>query len=122
MDSERESWQQLCQRLLDGSEKAAAITREAKKLVKIVRCPSRPGFPVRTMSVREQLESLAAHNAYLLGRIVLLRQLIGAWAPPSGALAGDTIRLSSDCIVRAIRISTAQKRIETLESTVVVAE
>ena len=31
-----------------------------------VRCPSRPGVPVRIMTVREQLESLGAHNAYHL--------------------------------------------------------
>jgi hypothetical protein len=31
----------------------------------------------RMMTVREQLESLGAHNAYHFGRIVLLRQLLG---------------------------------------------
>jgi hypothetical protein len=36
------------------------------------------------MTVREQLESLAAHDAYHFGRIVLLRQLCGAWPPKSG--------------------------------------
>ena len=49
-----------------------------------VRCPSRPGAPTRIMSVRDQLISLAAHNAYHLGRIVLLRQILNAWPPPSG--------------------------------------
>lgn len=81
---ERESWQQLCRRFLDGSSKAAAITHDAAKLEQIVRCPARPGKPARLMSVREQLESLAAHNAYHFGRIVLLRQLHGSWPPPSG--------------------------------------
>jgi len=36
------------------------------------------------MTVEEQLISLAAHNAYHLGRIVLLRQLAGAWPPRAG--------------------------------------
>jgi hypothetical protein len=36
------------------------------------------------MTVRGQLENLAAHNAYHLGRIVLLRQLVEAWPPASG--------------------------------------
>jgi hypothetical protein len=49
-----------------------------------VRCPSRPGEPVRVMTAREQLENLGAHNAYHFGRIVLLRQLLGAWPPRSG--------------------------------------
>jgi uncharacterized damage-inducible protein DinB len=87
MDTDIESWHQLCQRSLDGSQKAAAITREVEKLEQMVRCPSRPGAPVRTMSIREQLESLAAHNAYHLGRIVLLRQLCQAWPPPSGGFS-----------------------------------
>ena len=32
MDIDGESWNRLCQRFLDGSQKAAAITREAEKL------------------------------------------------------------------------------------------
>ena len=28
----------------------------------------------------------AAHNAYHLGRVVLLRQMMGSWPPPSGGL------------------------------------
>jgi uncharacterized damage-inducible protein DinB len=86
-DKHRESWNQLCQRFLDGCAEAAAITRDAGGLEDVVRCPSRPGAPVRTMSVREQLESLAAHNGYHLGRIVLLRQLMGAWPPASGGFS-----------------------------------
>jgi hypothetical protein len=83
-DATRESWDQLCRRVLSGSQEAAAVTREPERLNKSIRCPSRPGAPVRIMSVREQLESLAAHNAYHFGRIVLLRQLSQAWPPTSG--------------------------------------
>jgi hypothetical protein len=36
---------------------------------------------------RDQVEGIAAHNAYHLGRIVLIRQMLGSWPPPSG---GDT--------------------------------
>ncbi|RIV29255.1 DinB family protein [Alicyclobacillaceae bacterium I2511] len=32
----------------------------------------------------EVLESLIGHNSYHLGQIVMLRQLLGAWPPPSG--------------------------------------
>jgi uncharacterized damage-inducible protein DinB len=83
-DIKVESWSQLRQRFLDGARKAAAITHDANRLGQPIRCPSQPGKPVRTMSVREQLESLAAHNSYHLGRIVLLRQLSEAWPPVSG--------------------------------------
>lgn len=86
-EAQMERWDELCQRFLYESLKAAALTQDSDKLQQSIRCPSRTDHPIRIMSVREQLESLAAHNAYHLGRIVLLRQLNGAWPPPSG---GDT--------------------------------
>lgn len=84
LDMERETWHQLRERFLVGAAKGAAAARNTAELEKQIRCPSRPGQPVRVMSVREQLENLAAHNAYHLGRVVLLRQLTGVWPPPSG--------------------------------------
>ncbi|HUX28896.1 MAG TPA: DinB family protein [Terracidiphilus sp.] len=83
-DAAQESWDELRQRFFHGIQQAAAVAREAGRLDQPVRCPSRPGSPVRIMTVREQLESLGTHNAYHFGRIVLLRQLLGAWPPPSG--------------------------------------
>jgi uncharacterized damage-inducible protein DinB len=79
-----ESWQQLRQRFLHGAEQAAAAAQDTTRLEQSIRCPSRPGTPTRIMSVRDQLISLAAHNAYHLGRIVVLRQLLQAWPPASG--------------------------------------
>jgi uncharacterized damage-inducible protein DinB len=86
-DIQHEPWDQLCRRFIGDAQRAAAITSDAEQLEKSIRCPSRPGQPVRIMSVREQLESLAAHNAYHLGRIVTLRQLLGSWPPPSGGFS-----------------------------------
>ncbi len=85
--SSEESWAQLRQRFLEGLEKAAGMAGDAALLDQTVTCLSRAGHPPRVMPVREQLEAIAAHNAYHLGRIVLLRQLLGVWPPPSG---GDT--------------------------------
>jgi len=82
--AKRETWHQLCHRFLKDCEKAAQITSDELRLAQPIRCTSQPGKPIRTMSVREQLESLAAHNSYHLGRIVLLRQLNKAWPPASG--------------------------------------
>jgi uncharacterized damage-inducible protein DinB len=79
-----ESWSSVKSRYLKGTETAAALTRDATTLDRKVVCPSPPGHPARTMTVREQLENLAAHNAYHLGRVVLLRQLNNAWPPPTG--------------------------------------
>jgi hypothetical protein len=84
IDMEREFWAQLCERFFGGAEEAAAAARDLARINDLVRCPSRPGQAVRVMSVRDQLESLGAHNAYHLGRIVLLRQLLGVWLPKSG--------------------------------------
>jgi len=78
-----ESWAALCRRFLAGADAAAAIAN-GEGTETVVVCPSPPGKPARRMTVREQLESLAAHNAYHLGRVVLLRQLLGSWPPPSG--------------------------------------
>jgi len=79
-----ESWDQLCARFLRTSEEAAAIARDTASLDHLIQCPSRPGDPTRTMSIRDQLISLAAHNAYHFGRFVLMRQLVGSWPPASG--------------------------------------
>jgi uncharacterized damage-inducible protein DinB len=83
-DVKLEDWDQLRQRFFAANKKAAAAALDTSRLEVEVRCPSRPGMPMRTMTVREQLESLRAHNAYHFGRIVLLRQLQGLWPPPSG--------------------------------------
>lgn len=83
-DIERESWRQLCERFARTIAEAAEIARNESGLEQKVYCPSPPGYPERTMTVREQLENLTAHNAYHLGRIVLMRQMAGSWPPPSG--------------------------------------
>ena len=80
-DVKREGWNELRERFFAGIEKAAAITRDAAKMEVVVRCPSPAGAPVRVMTVREQLESLTAHDAYHFGRIVLTRQILGSWPP-----------------------------------------
>ncbi len=34
----------------------------------------------------QMLQAIAAHNSYHLGQVVVLRQRLGAWPPPSGGL------------------------------------
>lgn len=86
-EAQKESWDRLRLRFFRTNEEAAAEARNTSRLEVEVRCPSRPGHPTRTMTVREQLESLGAHNAYHFGRIVLLRQMQGLWPPPSGSFS-----------------------------------
>jgi uncharacterized damage-inducible protein DinB len=87
LDAERESWNQLRVRFFEGAQQAATAAADTAQLDTPVRCPSRPGQPVRIMTIREQLENLAAHNHYHFGRIVLLRQIQGSWPPPSGGFS-----------------------------------
>jgi len=82
-----ENWDQLRQRFFSTNREAATAALDTSRLDVEVRCPSRPGQPIRTMTVREQLESLGAHNAYHFGRIVLMRQILGSWPPPSGGFS-----------------------------------
>jgi hypothetical protein len=86
-DVKRETWEQLRERFFAGNGQAAEVARDVGGLDKLVSCPSRPDMPVRVMTVREQLESLGAHNAYHLGRIVLLRQVQGLWPPAGGGFS-----------------------------------
>ncbi len=86
-DVAKESWDQLRQRFFTTNKEGAEAAQDTSRLDLEVRCPSRPGMPVRLMTVREQLESLGAHNAYHFGRIVLLRQIQGLWPPPSGGFS-----------------------------------
>jgi hypothetical protein len=87
LDSEKEYWVQLCERFFAGNRLAGDAARDQARWNLPIRCPSRPGQPVRVMTIREQLESLAAHNAYHFGRIVLLRQLLEVWPPKSGGFS-----------------------------------
>lgn len=83
-DAASETWEQLCRRFLRTAGQSAVNAHDTRRLDEPIRCPSRPGLPIRIMSIRDQLISLAAHNAYHLGRIVLLRQLHQTWPPASG--------------------------------------
>jgi uncharacterized damage-inducible protein DinB len=84
LDMEKEPFAVLCERFFEGLKAAVEAATDISRHHREIRCPSRPGQPIRAMTVLEQLQNLAAHNAYHLGRIVLLRQLQGAWPPPSG--------------------------------------
>ena len=81
--SAAESWQALCTRFFAGNAAAGALAARGN-LERSIQCASPPGMPERSMSVADQLISLGAHNHYHFGRVVLLRQMAGAWPPPAG--------------------------------------
>jgi uncharacterized damage-inducible protein DinB len=41
--------------------------------------------PLAAYVVRDAIEHMAAHNSHHLGQVILLRQMLGAWPPPSGS-------------------------------------
>jgi hypothetical protein len=70
-----QQWHDLVQQFLDGARAAAALGHTPERLALEVE----PG-----VTLADELNSVAVHNAYHLGKIVALRQRIGAW-PPKGA-------------------------------------
>ena len=72
-------WHDLVRVFLDGARAAAAMGQAPERLALEVE----PG-----VTMADELNSVAVHNAYHLGKIVALRQRIGAW-PPSAALEGS---------------------------------
>lgn len=71
------AWRALVDSFLASSERAVKLAQD-KSWLESEEGAEHPGF-----TRRNALEQLAVHNAYHLGRIVLLRQLLGCWTPRS---------------------------------------
>ena len=69
-------WHDLVRVFLDGAHAAAALGQAPERLALEVE----PG-----VTMADELYSVAVHNAYHLGKIVALRQRIGAWPPTSAS-------------------------------------
>jgi hypothetical protein len=69
-------WQELVRAFVEGARAAAAMGQEPERLAVEVE----PG-----VTMADELYSVAVHNAYHLGKIVALRQRIGAWPPKDAA-------------------------------------
>ncbi len=65
-------WNELVNEFFQGLDKALEITKSKQEMDKV------HGSGV---TVADSLYSLAVHNAYHLGKIVSIRQMIGAWTP-----------------------------------------
>jgi uncharacterized damage-inducible protein DinB len=68
-----QQWHDLVKVFLDGARAAAAMGQTPERLAVEVQ----PG-----VTMADELNSVAVHNAYHLGKIVALRQRMGAWPPP----------------------------------------
>ena len=67
-----DQWHDLVRVFLDGARAAAAFGQTPERLARDVE----PG-----VTMGDELNCVAIHNAYHLGKIVALRQRIGAWPP-----------------------------------------
>jgi len=67
-----QQWHDLVRVFLTGARAAAELGQSPEQLVIEVK----PG-----VTLGDELNSVAVHNAYHLGKIVALRQRIGAWPP-----------------------------------------
>lgn len=76
--SSADEWNELVERFLAASRHAVRSSHEPGWLES-----GDPGYEKYGLTWRDSLEFLAVHTAYHLGKIVLLRQLLGAWPPPS---------------------------------------
>ena len=70
------AWQALVASFLALSERAVKLAQDEAWL-ETEETDDNPGF-----TWRNGLEVLAVHSAYHMGKIVLLRQLLGIWSPP----------------------------------------
>jgi hypothetical protein len=69
-------WHDLVGVFLEGARNAALLGQAPERLALEVE----PG-----VTMADELNSVAVHNAYHLGKIVALRQRIGAWPPPEAS-------------------------------------
>jgi uncharacterized damage-inducible protein DinB len=67
-----QQWDDVVRLFLDGARAAVAWAESPERLA----LEEEPG-----VTMADVLHSLAVHNAYHLGKIVALRQMIGAWPP-----------------------------------------
>ena len=71
-----QQWHDLVRVFLDGARAAAALGQRPEQLATEIE----PG-----VTMADELNSVAVHNAYHLGKIVALRQRIGAWPPTTSS-------------------------------------
>ena len=74
------SWPSIRTRFVSGLERGAAMNDLDRPLAPAIEFP-----PLAHYAVRDALVHIAQHNAHHLGQVILLRQMMGRWPPPSGS-------------------------------------
>ena len=73
------TWPSIRARFLSGLEKIADVKDPDRPVAPPIEFP-----PLAHYSIGDALVHIAQHNAHHLGQVILLRQMMGRWPPPSG--------------------------------------
>src|SRR5262245_10660321 len=83
-DVQSDGWPALQSRFIDGLEAIVKMADEGDLDRKIT--PALEVPVLAHMTTRDVVVHVANHNAHHLGQIVILRQMMGLWPPPSGGM------------------------------------
>jgi uncharacterized damage-inducible protein DinB len=76
------SWSDVHAAFTRGVDRAVALGARADDLI----APPIEFPPLARYTVRDALVHMALHNSHHTGQVILLRQMMGLWPPPSGGL------------------------------------
>jgi uncharacterized damage-inducible protein DinB len=76
-------WDASRRRFLDGADRLARLAESGDQQRRVD--PALEFPPLANYTIEEAVVHVATHNAHHLGQVVLLRQMLGAWPPPSGS-------------------------------------
>lgn len=79
-----ETWPDVRDRFLSGLERLARLAERSADLDARVN-PPMEFPPLGEYTVHDVVLHVAQHNAHHLGQVIVLRQLVGQWPPPSGS-------------------------------------
>jgi uncharacterized damage-inducible protein DinB len=82
-DVEPGSWPAIREAFLDSLARAVAIAERGRLDMSLA--PPIEFPPLANYTIRDALVHVSVHNAHHLGQVILLRQLMGVWPPPSGS-------------------------------------
>ena len=78
------SWPEIERRFLEVLERAAKIGERPERLEQPI-SPAIEVPPLAAYTIHDAMVHMGVHTAHHLGQVVLLRQLMGVWPPPSGS-------------------------------------
>ncbi len=78
------TWPEVHRQFLSTLERAAALGTEPGRLAAPI-APPIEFPPLANLTVGDALVHMASHNAHHLGQVIILRQIMGLWPPPSGS-------------------------------------